>query len=134
MNEQHLDPDLHLNQQEVPAWWYLMENNCKRVLKFYGVSSWAEVPRAIYKETSCGASISAKVAYQDDIVLGSDFHKLKNDSPILELNISSIIEGSEAETSVYTVNMTKRNVLKNLESAIKSVEEEADELWNAANE
>jgi hypothetical protein len=87
------------------------------VLKdFFSIESTANpdfelMSRRLYKSTACGAWIAEE---SDGIAIGS------------------IVEGSECDCETHRIGWADITA-DSIQNAIDAIEEEADELWNAAN-
>lgn len=129
-HDDHLDPDKHLWPVELPEWWTDMEDNCKAILKNYGAQHWGEVYRQVYKYTDCGATLGLLCSGQDKPAYNSELARYLADAPVIQLHVSSIVEGCDAETPTVLVDMTKPKALERLRAALTLTEESARALWD----
>ena len=130
-HDDYLDPDQHLWPVELPDWWPDMEENCTAILKHYGALHWGEVYRQIYKGTVCGPTLGLACAGQDKPVFNAELRRYLADAPVVQLHVSSIVEGSDEETTPILVDLTKPGALERLRQAIAATDKTATDLYNA---
>lgn len=103
---------------------------------YFGVDEPHEIFRRLYKGTECGAWIQFRVPHSGNwITNGSDpqiKHLLRRTDRLTELQIGSIVEGSDAEVAADVIPCPCAP--RDIEQAIRYVEETADQLWHEAND
>lgn len=133
MHNDHLDPDKWNSQEEPPEWWDEMEANCAEFMAEFSSKTWYDFYRPVYKGTDCGPTVGVLVHGSDKPVYCDDLRKVKCDDPVVQVYVSSIVEGSEAVTETHVIDMTIPGALERFWAALESVDEEATQLWNEAN-
>ena len=132
-HDDYLDPDKHLWNDEPPEWWDTMEQNCKEILSEFDCKNWGELYRIVYKYTDCGPSLGIICSYQDKPVYCDELYRFDKTQPVLQIYVSSIVEGLDICTSTHVVDMKIPGANERLMDAIEAVNNEAIELWNEAN-
>ena len=98
---------------------------------YFGVEP-ARLPRAIYKGTACGASITFHMADGGKTYEGHEgLAALTPDSPVISVAVGSIVEGSDVEVSPRDLDFPF--TAAQWEEAVEAVEEEADFYWRRDN-
>ena len=134
MHNDHLDPDRHLPPDCSEAeWWDIMETNCKEILKAYSAKHWGDVYRAAYKYTDCGPSIGVAVAECDQQYYCDRLDDVSIDDPVVEIFISSIVEGVERTTDTECIDMKIPGALQRFRDGLDAINKEANEIWNATH-
>ena len=129
----YLDPDRWDSQEEPPEWWDVMEENCRLFLSEFSSKTWFDFYRVIYKDTSCGPSIGVLCAGSDKPVYCDNLRDYDADQPVVQVYVSSIVEGSESGTETHVIDMKVEGALARFLAALEAVDKEAGELWEEAN-
>jgi len=100
--------------------------------EFFEVDEPRSLPRRIYKNTDCGASISLQLS--DGAWLHTGFpgwEDLTDKTTILAFTLQTIVEGSDAtvDSQSFVLPVTQESVKR----FIDYMEEEAERLWQEAN-
>ena len=105
-----------------------MIRNLEELCDYFGAEAPARLNRRIYKDTSCGASISVQTPDGVWHHNGSDWSGV---SAIVAFTIQTIVEGSEAcvDSDQFTLPVAEAEVA----AWIVEMEAEAEELWKEAN-
>lgn len=135
IHNDYLDPDKHLWPEEEPEWWGDMEANCAEFMAEFSSSTgtWFDFYRPVYKYTDCGPSVGVLVHGSESPVYCDELRGVKSDAPVLQVHVSSIVEGSDAVTETYVIDMTKPGALARFWDALEAVNKEACELWEEEN-
>lgn len=132
MHNDYLDPDRHA-PPEPPEWWDVMEENCREFMAQFSSTDWYGFYRPVYKGTDCGPTVGVRVYGADSPVYCDDLRKVPADAPVLQVHVSSIVEGSNAVTETHVIDMKVEGALKRFWEALESVNAEACDLWDEAN-
>lgn len=103
--------------------------NLADLLSYFGADSAQGLNRRIYKDTACGASISAQTPDGQWHHNGQDWSGV---TAIKAFTIQTIVEGSDAtvDSEVFAVPVS----VKLIDEWIEYMEAEAERLWHEANE
>jgi hypothetical protein len=105
----------------------------KSLLAYWGADTCASLNRRVYKNTSCGASLSIQLADGEWIHNGDPrWQTLTGLEALACFTVQTIVEGSEATVDSGKIRFPV--TINHLENILKEIEEEAARLWSEANE
>lgn len=133
------DPNAPWNQEEI-------EDNSDFEEQFANFDSLFALYRGIYKHTPCGPTLGVRIwiGPKDEPVTyyGDDLRKLgtfkdmrKSGDLIMELYVTSIVEGVDYGTDTYSVewdpcNVEPKELCKQFWKAVEDCNREAESIWN----
>jgi hypothetical protein len=117
-----------------------MTNNKKLQSAFRDYDSLGQLQRAVYKYVDCGPSMGATVLQpngEKKRVYCSGLYSLgtwlEMKDQVIEICVSSIVEGCDQETDTYEIVLegkTPAKIRKEFWDAVDEVDKEAKSIWN----
>ena len=129
------------DQEEAAAMGEAMAQHLEALLAFYGRDNFAQVDRALYKYTDCGAYLGLYPWEGDGIWSGSQRMKEVRPGDIRSIGVGSIVEGTDAcpemqwlQMTDYAEDETSDRFIKDFFDAVEVVEKWAAEIWDETHE
>lgn len=123
-------------EDDIPEWYTTAANNARALFRYFGADNWGQIYRALYKGTACGVTVGIALDGAERPVYCDHLYQYDIKAPVVEVHISSIVEGVDYGTDTHILNLAVRgtrktgNVVKRLFALVQLVEDEARAIWD----